>query len=230
MCGRLTLTTSAKTLAMLFDGLSFSGFEPRFNICPTQTVACIRNTCADDDVLAVRELAPLRWGLIPFWAKDLKMGARMINARSETVATKPSFRSAFKKRRCLVVADGFYEWRKQGKQKQPYYISQANEKPFTLAGLWESWTNPAHDQVIESCTILTTSANAMMAPLHDRMPVFLDSDHHEIWLDAEFQDVNHLESILVPCPDEQLQAWPVDTIVNKPINDTPKCIEKIELS
>ena len=150
MCGRFTLTTPAKTLATLFEGLNFSSFEPRYNICPTQTVACIRNVSEDNEDATTRELAALRWGLVPFWAKDLKVGARMINARSETVATKPSFRSAFKKRRCLVVADGFYEWKKEGKQKQPYYISQADEKPFTLAGLWESWTDPTNDQVIEN--------------------------------------------------------------------------------
>lgn len=223
MCGRFTLKTPAQDLATLFEGLSFSGLRPRYNICPTQMVSCVRNDLEGD-----RQLAALRWGLVPFWAKDLKMGARMINARSETVSEKPSFRAAFKKRRCLVLADGFYEWKKEGKQKQPYYISLVDHQPFTLAGLWESWTDKKSDETVETCTILTTTANESMQPLHDRMPVFLDEDKRDVWLDAEFQDKSHLESMLVPYAEGRLQAWPVDKMVNKPVNDLPACIEPIK--
>lgn len=219
MCGRFTLKTPASELASLFDGLSFSDIPPRFNICPTQMVACLR--WADGSTY---QLSSLRWGLVPFWAKDLKIGARMINARSETAATKPAFRAAFKKRRCLIVADGFYEWKKEGKQKQPYYITQADESPFVLAGLWESWTDKASQAVVETCTILTTEANGTMQPLHDRMPVFLDSPQHDAWLDPAFQDTVQLQSWLVPCADDRLKTRRVDTWVNKAGNEGPECL------
>lgn len=219
MCGRFTLKTPAHDLAKLFDGLNFGNLQPRYNVCPTQMSACIR---ADAD--GANEVTMLRWGLVPAWADDLKIGAKMINARSETVASKPSFRSAFKRRRCLVLADGFYEWKKEGKAKQPFYISQVDGNAFALAGLWESWTDAESDLTYETFTVLTTEANQTMQPLHHRMPVFLNSEDYSVWLDPEFKEASVLESLLVPCAEDRLQAWQVEKIVNKPANDRPECI------
>ena len=228
MCGRFTLRTPTKTLASLFDGLRFPDLKPRYNIAPTQDVVCVRQSSE-----GTNEAVMLRWGLVPFWSKDLKIGARMINARSETVATKPAFRAAFKSRRCLVLADGFYEWKKEGKEKLPFYITRQDDGPFCMAGLWESWQEkPPDDNTpasrIESCTVLTTSANSMMASLHDRMPVILPQGQYEFWLDPEFSDRGQLESLMVPCPDDELQARPVSKMVNKPANDLPECIAPIQ--
>ncbi len=223
MCGRFTLQTPNESLSKLFDGLRFPKLSPRYNIAPTQNVVSVRQSITGNN-----EVAMLRWGLVPFWAKDLKAGARMINARSETAATKPSFRAAFKSRRCLVVADGFYEWKKVGKEKQPYYITRVDSQPFCLAGLWESWSDKEADPrelPVETCTILTIQANAMMAPLHDRMPVFLGREQQQLWLDIEFRDREKLEETLVPCPDDWLQATAVNKVVNKATNEQPECIE-----
>ena len=198
---------------------------PRYNICPTQQVACIRQVAA-----AELESVNLRWGLVPSWADDLKIGARMINARSETVADKPAFRKAFRTRRCLVIADGFYEWKKTGKSKQPFYISRVDSKPFFMAGLWESWHNKQEStsKPVETCTIITTQANELMMPLHDRMPVIMPHESLEMWLDSEFADHTQLENLLIPFADDELQAWPVDTLVNKAANDLPQCVEPVE--
>ena len=151
----------------------------------------------------------------------------MINARAETAATKPSFRAAFKSRRCLVLADGFYEWKKEGNQKQPYYISRRDDQPFCLAGLCESWRDKSVEtsEAIETCTILTTDANTVLQPLHDRMPVILHQDSFDFWLDKEFSGVEQLEKILVPLATDDLQTSPVDRMVNRPVNDSPECIE-----
>ena len=225
MCGRFTLKTPATELSAFFEGLNFSGIRPRYNICPTQQVTCIRESREQN-----HEVVPLRWGLVPFWAKDLKIGARMINARSETVSEKPSFRAAFKKRRCLVLADGFYEWKKLSEGKQPHFISMQSESPFAMAGLWESWTDKSDPQsgTVETCTVLTTEANSMMEPLHDRMPVILQPDDYETWLDPTFEDHNHLQTLLRPFAPEEMQHWPVATIVNRPANDQPECITSVE--
>ena len=222
MCGRFTLATSAETLASLFAGLELPPLKPRYNIAPTQMVSCIR-AGNDGDV----EYAELRWGLVPSWSKDLKMGARMINARGETVGEKPAFRSAFKRRRCLILADGFYEWKKEDGQKQPYYVTKTDEQPFAMAGLWEVWKNKQTDEVVQSCTIITTAANKFMQPLHDRMPVILDADNRQLWLDKEFEDRSHLESLLQPLAEDALRKRPVNKIVNRPINDSPECIAPV---
>lgn len=224
MCGRFTLRTPTKTLASLFDGLRFPELRPRYNIAPTQDVVCVRQSAEGNN-----EAAMLRWGLVPFWSKDIKIGAKMINARSETVATKPAFRAAFKSRRCLVLADGFYEWKKVGKEKQPYYITGADEGPFCMAGLWESWREKQtvgdnQSVPVESCTVLTTAANSVMESLHDRMPVILPKEQYEFWLDVEFKGRERLEGLLVPCPEDQLQVRPVSKLVNKVANDDPECI------
>lgn len=231
MCGRLTLQISNTQLSAFLDALRMpllAGMFPRYNICPTQPVACIRQS--EENKL---QAASLRWGLVPSWADDLKIGARMINARSETVATKPAFRAAFKSRRCLVVADGFYEWKKTGKTKQPYYISRIDGQPMLMAGLWESWLDKTSktetaDQPVETCTILTTEANSIMQPLHDRMPVILQQEHFDFWLDNQFNDQAQLEKILVPFAADELQTWPVDKLVNKAANDEPRCVEPVK--
>ncbi len=222
MCGRFTLRTPAETIAALFDDLRFPRLVPRYNICPTQNIVCVRQDAGGEN-----EVAELRWGLVPSWAKELKIGARMINARSETAASKPSFRNAFKSRRCLVLADGYYEWKNEGSRKQPYYFSRQDDQPFCLAGLWESWTDKSNEdsKAIETCAILTTEANAFTQTIHDRMPVILDREHFEFWLDKDFSDREKLETLLVPYGPDELQVFPVDPLVNRPANDTPQCIE-----
>ena len=226
MCGRFTLTTSNETIASLFGGLQLPPLKPRYNIAPTQMVSCVREGKDRSP-----EYAELRWGLIPSWSKDLKLGARMINARGETVAEKPSFHSAFKKRRCLVLGDGFFEWKKEADGKQPYYVTRMDRQPFCMAGLWERWEDKTTNDVVESCTVITTSANEFMQPLHDRMPVLLDASKFQMWLDPSFEDQSQLESLLVPyvaAGDQQrLQKKPVNKIVNRPTNDSPECIAPV---
>ena len=228
MCGRFTLKTSSQALATLFDDLDFPELKPRYNIAPTQMVLGIRSS-ATATLPAETEAVFFRWGLVPFWAKDLKIGASLINARAETVSSKPSFRNAFNKRRCLILADGFYEWKKGENAKIPQYITRVDEQPFCFAGLWESWTNHATQphQSIETCTIITTTPNELMAKLHDRMPVILDKSVCAVWLDTSFQDHAHLQSLLVPCPAERLKATTVSNLVNKPIHDSPECIAPV---
>lgn len=183
--------------------------KPRYNIAPTQEVAAIRESDADG-----RELALLRWGLVPFWAKDPSIGNRMINARAETVAEKPAFRAAYRKRRCLVLADGFYEWKKETAGKTPYLISLASGQPFALAGLWEHWEAKGSDDVIDSATIVTTDANDFMVALHDRMPVILEPESAERWLSGA-DDALEFAVSHVP----ELRAWPVDRRVNNARNE-----------
>ncbi len=222
MCGRYTLRTEPSQIAKLFDldeDDEYPDLAPRYNIAPTQDVAAVRLNSEKDR----RELVLLRWGLIPFWAKEAKIGNRMINARAETVAEKPSFRSAFAKRRCLVVADGFYEWQKTGGKKQPYFIHRQDDEPFAFAGLWESWKHG--EEEIQSCTIITTTANAVMEPLHDRMPVILAAEGFPVWLDPEFKDRESLKGLLRPCDPDLLEAYPVGTQVNNPRNDSPEILK-----
>ena len=200
MCGRFTLQTPSAQLATLFDyldGLKIPPQESRHNICPTQTVLAIRQPGGK------HEAVMLRWGLVPFWAKELKIGNRMINARSETVFEKPAFRNAVKSKRCAIVCDGFYEWRpvEGQKKKQPYLIAHEDRTPWLMAGLWESWrdpTGPKDADPIETCTIITTAANDFMTNIHDRMPVKLESDQLPYWLDCEFADKDRLKSFLAP--------------------------------
>ena len=218
MCGRYTLRTRLNRLLQIYAAESEAELEPRYNIAPTQEVAAVR-TLSDS---TSRELVLLHWGLIPAWAEDPKIGNRMINARAETVAEKPSFRNALKHRRCLVVADGFYEWRKQGKTKQPYFIRMKDERPFAFAGLWERWKKP--NLTIESCTIITTSANKLMSDLHDRMPVILSQNDIAIWLDQKIDQPEPLLPLLDPYPDDEMAAYPVSTLVNSPKNESGECV------
>jgi putative SOS response-associated peptidase YedK len=172
-----------------------------------------------------RRLDPLKWGLIPFWAKEAAIGNKMINARAESVAEKPSYKSSFKSKRCLVAADGFYEWKKEGKAKQPYLIRREDRKPFAFAGLWSSWRDPEQGgQPVQTFTILTTSANDLMRPLHDRMPVILDRENFDLWLDPKMQDAEALQKLLVPHAVEGFKAFPVSRVVNNPANEVADCI------
>jgi putative SOS response-associated peptidase YedK len=194
---------------------------PRFNIAPGQAVAVVREMPEAQD----RRLAYLRWGLIPAWADDPSFGNRLANARSETAAAKPSFRSAFRSRRCLVVADGFYEWQRADGRKQPYFVGLRGDRPFGLAGLWERWEKGG--EPVESCTILTTQANGLMRPIHERMPVIVPPDRYGLWLDPRCHDTAMLESLLRPFPAEGMLAYRVSALVNNTRNDVPRCVEAI---
>jgi putative SOS response-associated peptidase YedK len=222
MCGRFTLRTRLNELLQFYSVESQLQWEPRFNIAPSQSVAAIRNDPNGDK----RELATLRWGLIPSWADDIHIGNQLINARAETIATKPSFKQALKSRRCLVPADGFYEWKKSGKNKQPYFIRMADERPFVFAGLWECWSKS--QPAIESCTIITTTPNALVADIHDRMPVILTEAAAVRWLDRNTEDPNSLTSLLVPYPAGEMSAYPVSTLVNSPQHDSADCVQPIK--
>lgn len=197
--------------------LDVEPLEPRFNIAPTQPVAVVRFGPG------ARQLARLTWGLVPSWARDASIGSRLINARAESVADKPAFRTAFRRRRCLVVADGFYEWRRSGAKKQPFFIRLRDDRPFGFAGLWESWEGADHSS-LETCTIITTGPNELMKPIHDRMPVILASDAYERWLDPAVQEPEQLAPLLRSYPSDAMLALPVGTHVNNPRNDDPECI------
>jgi putative SOS response-associated peptidase YedK len=221
MCGRFTLTKPIPVLAELFLFPETAPQDPRYNIAPTQTVAAVRAPADPNH----RELAFLRWGLIPSWATDPAIGNRLINARAETVAEKPSFRSAFRQRRCLVLADGFYEWQRLDGKKQPYYFRMRDGQPFAFAGLWERSTNQG--KTVETCTLLTTEANELLRTIHDRMPVILQPDRYDRWLDPSVQKPDVLKPLLHPYPTEPMTGYPVGSLVNNPRNDSPKCVEPV---
>jgi putative SOS response-associated peptidase YedK len=221
MCGRYTIITDVRELADDFGAEIDPGFQlkPRYNVAPSQTVP----------VIAVQEgkriLRGMHWGLVPFWAKEKSIGYKMINARSETIAEKPSFKQALLKRRCLILADGFYEWRKEGSAKTPMWIRLKNEKPFFFAGLWESWSPPDDKEtILLSTTIITIAANEFMKSIHDRMPVILPKETAEAWLDEGTKDAAKLTQYLKPYPAEAMIAHPVSILVNSPKNDRPECI------
>lgn len=215
MCGRYTLTVPIDQLAAEFDLDEVRAeLSPNFNVAPTQSVAAI---LAEN---GSRRLETLRWGLVPSWAKDPEIGARMINARSETAPEKPSFRSAFKRRRCLIPADGFYEWKREEGGKQPFYIHMKDGRPFAFAGLWEDW----NDGEIRSCTILTTSANELVGEVHERMPVILPAEDRDAWLDPE-AETQEIVSLLRPYPGDDLETFPVSRFVNSPRNNDERCVE-----
>jgi putative SOS response-associated peptidase YedK len=220
MCGRFALLAAGPAIAQQFGVEVTHEIAPRYNIAPTQPVAAVRL-----DQKGERELTYFRWGLIPSWAKDPKIGSRMINARSETVAEKPSFRAAFKRRHCLLPASGFYEWQKQNGRKQPVYIHPADDSIFGLAGLWEMWHDP-DGGVIETCTILTTSPNEMMESIHNRMPVIIEAEDYSMWLDPGDNPQQTLH-LLRPYPAEEMEAYAVSTAVNNPRNEGPQNIEPL---
>lgn len=218
MCGRYTLTTDAATLQTEFNLASIpQDLAPRYNIAPTQQVASIINDGTQ------RRLEAFRWGLIPFWAKDKAIGNRMINARAETIAEKPSFKHPLRKQRCLILADGFYEWKKTPQGKIPMYIRLVDKKPFAFAGLWDQWADP-DGEVIYSCAIITTQPNELMAPIHNRMPVILPHEAVDLWLDPSIEAAQMLLPLLAPYPEEEMRCYPVSQLVNSPANDLPACI------
>ena len=212
MCGRFSLAANLTTIAQRFGvprpTAESAAWTPHYNIAPTKTVVVV----GDD---GTRFITQMRWGLIPSWAKDPAIGNQMINARAETVATKPAFRVALRKRRCLVVADGFYEWQKRGRGKQPFYIVLKSRKPFGFAGLWETWTSPDGEE-IRTCTIITTDANELLKPIHDRMPVILTREAEAIWLDPTIQDPARLLPLLTSYRAEEMEAYLVSSLVNNP--------------
>jgi putative SOS response-associated peptidase YedK len=227
MCGRFTLTTSVRDLAKLFQATPAASpeIQPHYNIPPSVPILAVRQLPGDRQ----RQLVALRWGLIPSWATDASIGNRLINARAESAADKPSFRDAFHKRRCLVLADGFFEWKKQGGKRQPYLIRMSDGKPFAFAGLWERW-QPPEDAPVETCTILTTNANDLVRPLHDRMPAILEPQGYDRWLNPEVHDPKTLTPLLHSFPAEQMTAYPVSSLVNSPRHDDPKCVEAVKMS
>ena len=219
MCGRFTLTATGEELAEEFDLPHAPALAPRYNIAPTQPVVAVRL----HPETAVRELEFFHWGLIPHWAKDPNIGSRMINARGETVAEKPSFRAAFRYRRCIIPASGFYEWRKENGHKQPYYIYHTEGRVLALAGLWEHWQG-ADGSEIESCTIITTRPNERIGELHDRMPVVLQPEDYSTWLSGNGRHQSDLQHLLRSAPEGLLDAHPVSTYVNRPANEGPECV------
>ncbi len=220
MCGRFTITIEPAFFQQELDlGQVPSEWTPRYNTAPSQDIPVV----LDKDS---RDVEMLRWGLIPFWAKDEKIGYRMINARSETIQEKPSFRNAFKQRRCLILADGFYEWQKQSGSapKVPFYFQLADGAPFAFAGIWETWS-PAQDEMVRSCAIITTEPNDLVAVAHDRMPVMLDKDMMWAWLEEKPAD--NLQAMLAPYPAEKMRAHPVGLAVNNPKNDSAECVRPL---
>jgi putative SOS response-associated peptidase YedK len=219
MCGRFTLKQSAEGLSQVFHVDFVADLAAEYNIAPTQMVA----TVLQNPESRKREFKQLHWGLIPSWAKDAGIGAKLINARAETVAEKPAFRSAFKHRRCLVIADGFYEWQRQQGKKQPFYFRLQDEQPFAFAGLWEKWGTAANEEII-SCTILTTAANELLQPIHERMPVILEPQDYDLWLDSQVQTPQTLQQLLRPYPASAMTAYPVSTLVNNSRHNSLECI------
>jgi putative SOS response-associated peptidase YedK len=219
MCGRYTLSSGGEELALMFDLAEVPPLPPRYNLAPTQEAAVVRVERPGEP----RQLGFLRWGLIPYWAKEASIGNRMINARSESVAEKPAYRWSFRKARCLIPADGFYEWKKEGKAKQPYFIHRKDGKPLAFAGLWARWKDPEKGPT-DTFTILTTSANDVIRPLHDRMPVILDPKDFGLWLDPKVEDREKLEPLLAPFDPGQMETYPVSRAVNSPAHDAADCI------
>lgn len=219
MCGRFTRSQSVQVIAEEFRVEQVSGdLGPSYNVAPTQKVAVIITDGA-------RQLVPVQWGLVPSWAKDPSVGSKMINARAETVAEKASYRNAFKRRRCLVVADGFYEWQKAGDAKRPIYIRLKSGKPFGFAGLYEVWKSPEGKE-LTTCAIITTEANELMKPIHERMPVIIPAERRDEWLDAATEGKDRLLDMLRPYPADEMEAYPVSRRVNSPRNNSPECIKR----
>ncbi len=219
MCGRFTLTVDPAELLDEFGNYTFPPqFAPRFNIAPSQPVLVIPNDGSNKADFYI-------WGLIPFWAKDPSIGNRLINARGETLAEKPSFRGSYKYKRCLILTDGFYEWKAQPgtKTKTPYYIHLKDRRPFAFAGLWDEWRGPDGSQ-IRTCTIITTSPNDLMKSLHNRMPVIVSRDAYGQWLNKAPQTPESLGPLINPYPSEEMVAYPVSKLVNNPKNDRAECV------
>jgi putative SOS response-associated peptidase YedK len=221
MCGRFTQKSPSKKIIEKFRVKDVPPLLERYNVAPMQKVLGIRESSEG------REATFFKWGLVPAWAKDPSIGNKLINARSETVTEKPSFREAFTRRRILVPTEGFYEWQRQGtKKKKPFYFHMKDGEPFAIAGLWERWEGEA--EPLETCTLLTTEANSLLAPYHDRMPVIIKPEDYELWLDAEMRRADLLMPLLRPYPHKEMDAYAVSQIVNSPSNDEPRCVEPFD--
>jgi putative SOS response-associated peptidase YedK len=225
MCGRFTLSVDFADLEAVFPGLTLAApqvLEPRFNIAPTQPVAVVRNDGRN-------QVEMVRWGLIPWWAKDASIGNRLINARSETLSEKPAFREALERRRCLVLADGFYEWQRLPghRHKTPVYVRLKDGTPFAFAGLWDSWRTAPGDRLL-TCTIITTPPNELIEPIHDRMPAMLKVGDAGRWIESGPADPHHLETMLAPYPAAAMEVYPVSRRVNDVDVDDPACVERQE--
>ncbi|GAM10381.1 putative SOS response-associated peptidase yoqW [Geobacter sp. OR-1] len=218
MCGRFTSLLTPELLAVIYEIHAKIDLQPRYNIAPTQDILVVR-----EDSAGVRYPSYVRWGLIPHWAKDKSIASKMINARSETVHEKPAFRQAIRSRRCIVPASGFFEWSATPTGKFPHYITMRDESPFSFAGIWETW-KASDGSDAETCTILTTSANPLMATIHDRMPVILHQGEFRLWLDPTVNDPRELQRLYQPYPAELMQEWQVSTAVNSPRHSDPNCI------
>ncbi len=219
MCGRFSLGADATTLASQFALFEAPAWTPRYNIAPTQKALVV----VRDPASPTRHAREHRWGLIPSWAKDRSIGNQLINAQAETAATKSAFRAAFRKRRCLILTDGFYEWKKEGRHKQPFHIRLGDGRPYAFAGLWEHWDG-GEGAAIDSCTILTTTPNDLLRPLHHRMAVILAPEDYDRWLDPALQEADRLQPLLRPYLAEMMTAFPVSTRVNNPAHDAPDCV------
>ncbi|MBM7649778.1 putative SOS response-associated peptidase YedK [Bacillus ectoiniformans] len=223
MCGRFTLFSNYQQLIDRFDieaAFSEAEYQLSYNIAPSQSVAAVINDGSKN------RLGYLRWGLIPPWAKDQKIGYKMINARAETLADKPSFRDSFKKKRCLIAADSFYEWKKTDEGKIPMRIKLKSDEPFAMAGLWSGWKSP-EGKIIYSCSVITTTPNAFMSSIHDRMPVILKPEDEKDWLDPSINDTDYLQRLLTPFNDELMEAFEVSSEVNSPKNNSPNLVQRI---
>ena len=219
MCGRFTRKEELKHLAEQLRVILLSDLQASYNITPSQQVACVRVAPNNQH----RECVLLRWGLIPSWSKDPNVGNKLGLARGETVAEKPAFRKAYRSRRCLVLADGYYEWKREGNVKVPYYIHLKGNQPFAFAGLWEHW-EISPNNLIKSCAIITTTSNTLMEPIHPRMPVILERKYYDMWLDPNIQEVDTLNSLLRPYPESEMIGYPVSSVVNNPSNDSERCV------
>ncbi len=225
MCGRYRLSRRKQLVEEYFGTASeVDDWTPRYNIAPSQPVIAIRQDAAKP----LRTLSTMRWGLVPSWAKDPGIGYKTINARAETVATTASFREPFKSQRCLIPADGFYEWKREGRTKQPYCFEINDGELFAFAGLWDRWTNP-QGEPIESCTILTTTPNSLLADIHDRMPVILRRENYDLWLDPSLRDTASVSEMLSSFDAALMNRYPVSTRVNQVLNDDAECTRQVEL-
>ncbi|HZL39385.1 MAG TPA: SOS response-associated peptidase [Pseudolabrys sp.] len=220
MCGRYTVTSAPKAMRTLFGWDEEPNFPPRYNVAPAQPIAIVRLAGGK------RQFALVRWGLLPSWVKDPRTFSLLINARGETVLEKPAFRAAMKRRRCLIPADGFYEWQVDGGRKRPFFIHAKSGAPLAFAGLWETWTGPNGEE-LETAAIVTTRANQMLAPIHDRMPVIVPPEAFDLWLDCANVDAQTAAALITPAPEDLLEAYEISTAVNRTANDGPKLQEPV---
>ena len=225
MCGRYRLSRKKQFVEEYFASVLEEEWSPRYNIAPTQPVPVVRQKPKEP----IRKLSLIRWGLIPSWAKDSSVAGQMINARSETAGMKAAFRDALKSRRCLVPADGFYEWQRMGKSKQPYCFEVNEGELFAFAGIWDRWKDPAGN-VVETCSILTTTPNAVTSPVHDRMPVILDPDSYDPWLDPGMRNVVAVSELLKPYDARLMRCYPISTRINNVTSDDEECSARVELA